>query len=247
MNNQENISDLSSEKSGRAVDSTRIVDLDESDKPREKAIAKGVASLSNAELLAIVLGSGMPGKSVITLSREILRDNSQRLSRVAKLSIAELSKKYNGIGPAKAVSLAAAFELGTRCQKDLAVTDPQISGSKSVYDLMRQQLERLPYEEFHVLHLSRANRVIFDDCISRGGTSATVVDLKLVMKHAIDNLADALIFVHNHPSGSLVPSAEDDRLTRRLKEAASFFDIRVLDHIIVSAQGFYSYQDNGRM
>lgn len=231
----------------RKVDSMRISDLDENDKPREKAIKNGVTSLTNAELIAIVLGSGMQGKSVISLSQEILRDNNFRLSRVAALTIEELSKKYQGIGPAKAITLAAAIELGTRCQKDLQLADPAVTGSNSVYQLMRQQLERLPYEEFHVLHLSRANRVIYDHCVSRGGTSSTVVDLKLVMKKAIDNLASGLIFVHNHPSGSLRPSIEDDKITAKLKEAAQYFDIKVLDHVIVSAQGYYSYNDEGRI
>ena len=227
---------------------TRIADLDSSDKPREKAMKHGIASLTNAELLAIVLGSGMQGKSVLSLSQEILRDNSHRISKVANLSIAELSKKYQGIGPAKAITLAAAFELGTRCKDDLgAVIDPQVTGSQSVYEFMRQKLERLPFEEFHALHLSRSNRIIHDHCVSRGGTSATVVDIKLVMKHALDNLAAGLIFVHNHPSGTLLPSAEDDHLTRKLTDAASFFDIRVLDHIIISSQGFYSYNDEHRL
>lgn len=235
------------ENTATKTDILRIADLNADDKPREKALKHGIRSLTDAELMALVLGSGMHGKSVISLSREILRDNNHRISRVASLSVQEMSKKYQGIGPAKAITLAAAFELGTRCQRDLTVTDPQVTGSKMVYDYMRQRVERLSYEEFHVLHLSRANRIISEHCVSRGGLSATVVDVKLVMKHAIDTLASGLIFVHNHPSGTLLPSVEDDRLTKKLKEAAAYFDIKVLDHVIISAKGYYSYNDEGRL
>lgn len=227
--------------------SFRIADLDSADKPREKAITQGIESLTNAELIAIILGSGMPGKSVIDLSREILRDNSNRVSRVAGMSIHELSTKYTGIGPAKAVSLAAAFELGVRCQKDLQVIDPLITKSESVYQLMRSTLERLPYEQFRVLYLNRANRVIFEECISKGGTAGTVVDIKLVLKRALDKLASGMILIHNHPSGNLKPSVEDDKLTKRIKAGAETVDIKVLDHIIISHTGYYSYNDNGRL
>lgn len=235
------------EKEPKANHSFRIADLDSTDKPREKALRNGIDTLSNAELLAIILGSGLPGKSVIALSQEILRDNGNRLSRLSRMSIHELTSKYNGIGPAKAVSLAAAFELGTRCQTDLAMTDPRISSSDSVYQIMRQSMERLPYEQFRVLHLNRANRIIFDDCVSKGGTTHTVVDIKLVMKRAIDKLSSGLIFVHNHPSGTLQPSKADDELTQRLKKAAEILDIKVLDHLIISASGYYSYSDDGRL
>lgn len=225
----------------------RIADLDNADKPREKAFTQGIDALTNAELLAIILGSGMPGKSVIDLAREMLRDNNNRLSRLARESIHSLTKKYAGVGPAKAVSLAAAFELGSRCRRDMEVKDPMVTGSQSVYDMMRSALERLDYEQFRVLYLNRGNRVIFEECISRGGTSGTVVDVKLVMKRAIDKLAAGLIFVHNHPSGNLNPSGQDDTLTKRLKAAAETLDIRVLDHIIIASTGFYSYNDNGRL
>lgn len=225
----------------------RIADLDNADKPREKAIQQGIDALTNAELMAIILGSGMSGKSVIDLSREILRDNSGRISRVARMSIAELCKKYAGMGPAKAVSLIAAFELGARCQQDFAVDDYQIKGSNSVYELMRGTLERLNYEQFRVLYLNRANKVIFEECVSKGGTAGTYVDVKLVMKRAIDRLASGLIFVHNHPSGNIRPSIEDERLTTRLKNAAEVLDIKVLDHVIIAPGGFYSFHDEGKL
>ncbi len=225
----------------------KVADLDAGDKPREKALAGGIGALTNAELMAIILGSGMPGKSVLSLSQEILRDADGRLSRVARLSMAEMMKKYCGVGPAKAVSLAAAFELGIRCADDLAVSDTLITSGADVYKLMRGKLQRLNNEEFWVIHLSRANRVISQDCISRGGTAATVVDIKLVLKSAIDKLSSAIILVHNHPSGNLRPSAQDDTLTSKIKKGAELLEIRVLDHIIISPEGYYSYNDEGRL
>ncbi|MDE5607934.1 MAG: DNA repair protein RadC [Muribaculaceae bacterium] len=225
----------------------KVADLDDGDKPREKALSSGVGALSNAELMAIILGSGMPGKSVISLSQEILRDAEGRLSRVARLSMAEMMKKYRGVGPAKAVSLAAAFELGVRCADDMAVCDTAIASGADVFKLMRGKLQRLNSEEFWVIHLSRANRVISQDCISRGGTAATVVDIKLVLKSAIDRLSSAIILVHNHPSGNLHPSSQDDNLTARIKKGAELLEIRVLDHIIISPEGYYSYNDEGRL
>lgn len=229
------------------VETRRVADLDVADKPREKALQNGITSLSNAELLAIVFGSGLPGRSVVDLSRDILRDNDNRLSRLARLSMHEIVKKYKGIGTAKAVSLAAAFELGARCALDMKQLDPQVKGSDTVYERLRGTMELLNYEEFRVVHLNRANRIIFEETVSKGGTASTLVDVKLVMKSALDKLSSALIFVHNHPSGNLTPSAADDQLTQRLRKAAELLDIRVLDHIIITSQGYYSYNDNGRL
>lgn len=229
------------------TESTRVADLDVADKPREKALRQGIGALSNAELLAIVFGSGLPGRSVVDLSRDILRDNDNRLSRLARMSMHEVVKKYKGIGEAKAISLAAAFELGARCVLDMKQLDPQVRGSETVYERMRGQMELLNYEEFRVVHLSRANRIIFEETVSRGGTASTLVDVKLVMKSAVDKLSSGLIFVHNHPSGNLNPSPADDKLTRQLKSAAELLDIRVLDHIIITPHGYYSYNDNGRL
>lgn len=229
------------------TESRRVADLDVADKPREKALQHGISSLSNAELLAIVFGSGLPGCSVVDLSRDILRDNDNRLSRLARMSMHEVVKKYKGIGEAKAISLAAAFELGARCALDMKQIDSQVKGSDTVYQLLRGRMELLNYEEFRVVHLNRANRIIFDEAVSRGGTASTLVDVKLVMKSAIDKLSSSLIFVHNHPSGNLNPSPADDKLTKQLQRAAELLDIRVLDHIIITSQGYYSYNDNGRL
>lgn len=225
----------------------RIADWDDNEKPREKAMRHGIGSLTDAELMAIIFGSGLPGESVVDMSRRILHDNDHRLGRLSRLSIEEVTSRYHGVGPAKAISLAAAFELGARCQRDLIEDVEQIKSSRSIYDLMRHKLERLTVEEFHVLHISRSNKVLFDELISRGGTAGTVVDIKLVMKSALTRLSSGLVFVHNHPSGNLMPSAQDDSLTRRLKDAATMFDIRVLDHVIVAPGGYYSYCDEGRL
>lgn len=229
------------------IDSRRVADLDIADKPREKAMQNGIASLSNAELLAIVFGSGLPGLSVLDLSRDILRDNDNRLSRLARMSMHEIVKKYKGIGTAKAVSLAAAFELGARCALDMKQIDPQVKGSDTIYERLRGSMALLNYEEFRVVHLNRANRIIFEETVSKGGTASTLVDVKLVMKSALDKLSSGLIFVHNHPSGNLIPSAADDQLTRRLQKAAELIDIRVLDHLIITSQGYYSYNDQGKL
>ena len=225
----------------------RIADLDEGDKPREKALTQGIRSLSNAELLAIIFGSGLPGKSVISMSQEILASCNNRLSRLSRISIHEMKKSFKGVGTAKAISLAAAFELGLRTRDEDAALDPQIKCSTDIYNIMRAKLERLEYEEFWVLYLSRSNRVIYEECMSKGGVSGTVTDIRLILKRAIELLASGIILVHNHPSGNLRPSPDDDRITTKAKEAAKLLDINVLDHLIITPTSYFSYNDNGRL
>ena len=225
----------------------RIADLDESDKPREKALSLGIRSLSNAELLAIIFGSGLPGKSVISMSQEVLASCDNRLSRLSRLSIHEMKKRFKGVGTAKAISLAAAFELGLRTRDEEVTLDMPIKCSTDIYNLMRTKLQRLEYEEFWVLYLSRGNRVIFEECMSKGGVSGTVTDVRLILKRAIELLASGIILVHNHPSGNTRPSPEDDRITTKAKEAARLLDINVLDHLIITPTDYFSYSDNGRL
>ncbi|MCM1518607.1 MAG: DNA repair protein RadC [Pseudoflavonifractor sp.] len=225
----------------------RICDLDAADKPREKAMEHGVNSLTNAELIAIVLGSGLPGKSVIDLAREILADNGNRVGALASLSVNDLVKRYKGIGPAKAVTLLSAIHLSRRIALDSKRTDPVITGSDSIYELMCVDMENLPHEEFWIVLLSRANRVIKRRRISVGGTASTVVDVKIIMKEALDSLAAAIAVVHNHPSGNLRPSTDDDRLTMKIRDAAALLDIKLLDHLIIGQGGYYSYHDEGRI
>lgn len=225
----------------------RIADLDEGDKPREKTLSQGIRSLSNAELLAIIFGSGLPGKSVISMSQEILASCDNRLSRLSRLSIHEMKKKFKGVGTAKAISLAAAFELGLRTRDEDAALDPQIKCSTDIYNIMRIKLERLEYEEFWVLYLSRSNRIIYEECMSKGGVSGTITDIRLILKRALELLASGIILVHNHPSGNLRPSPDDDRITTKTKEAAKLLDINVLDHLIITPTSYFSYNDNGRL
>lgn len=225
----------------------RIADLDDSDKPREKALSQGIRSLSNAELLAIIFGSGLPGKSVISMSQEILASCDNRLSRLSRLSIHEMKKRFKGVGTAKAISLAAAFELGLRTRDEEAALDPIIKCSTDIYNIMRTKLDRIEYEEFWVLYLSRSNRVMFEECMSKGGVSGTVVDVRLILKRAIELLASGIILVHNHPSGNPRPSPDDDRITTKAKEAAKLLDINVLDHLIITPTDYFSYNDNGRI
>lgn len=227
---------------------TRIADLGEDDRPREKALTHGINALTDSELLAIIFGGGLPGMSVIDMARNIMRDCDNSLFNLSKLTMHELKSKYKGVGDAKAVSLAAAFELGRRSVKQRNESEaPQIRHSSNVRDLMGEQLADLDYEEFWILTLSRANRVKYKHCISQGGTCATVVDVKLLLKRAIDVLADGLVLVHNHPSGNPTPSVEDDRLTQQIVEGAKILGIRVLDHVIIARGKTYSYADENRM
>lgn len=225
----------------------RISDLSDDDKPREKALRNGIRSLSDTELMALLLGGGVPGKSVLELSQEIYGAYGRSLSQMAQASVRDMCSRFKGVGPAKAITLAAALELGGRRKDVREQQRPQIKSSTDAYDIIRGQLENLPTEEFWVILLSRANRVINTECISRGGTGATVVEPKIVMKRAIEHLASAIILAHNHPSGQNHPSPQDDTLTRRIKQAGEILDIRVLDHIIVTPTTFYSYSDNSKL
>lgn len=227
--------------------SARIADLSADDRPREKAINGDIRNLTDAELIAITLGGGMQGKSVIDLSREMLRSVGGSLDDLARMPVKQMCRLFKGVGPAKAVSLAAAFELGMRCRDEKARKKIRVCSSADAFGYIRTDLERLDREEFWIITLSRANNITGKECIARGGTSATVVDIKLLMKMAVDKLASGIIAVHNHPSGNNRPSIEDDRLTKRIKEAAALLDIRLLDHIIVAGATYYSYNDEQRL
>lgn len=226
----------------------RIHDLNDDEKPREKALSSGIRSLSDAELVGLIFGGGLPGLSVVDLARSILRDCDNRIDNLARLGMDEMMSKYKGVGPAKAVCLAAAFELGRRNREQMAENrDLLIRSSRDVVEMMSPKVEGLDYEEFWVLMLSRSNRVKCRRCLSQGGTAGTVVDVKLLMKRAVDCLASGIILVHNHPSGNPMPSPEDDRLTRKIKEGAALLDIKVLDHVIIARDRTYSYMDEGRL
>ena len=184
-----------------------ISDLSEEEKPREKALAKGIRSLSNAELLAVIFGGGLPGVSVIDMSRDILAMVDNKLAPLAGMSIPAMVKTFHGVGIAKAVALSAAFELGLRCRDENA-DRKQISvrSSDDAFRFIRHRFEHLDHEQFWIIILNRANRIVTDICISSGGTAMTVVDVKIILREAIDRMASAIILAHNHPSGNLAPS-----------------------------------------
>ena len=224
--------------------SIKITEWAVEDRPREKLIQKGTASLSDAELLAILISSGTKQKSAVDLGRELLAIVNNNLNSLGKLSINDL-KKLHGIGPARAVTIAAALELGRR--RKLAETPevPQIKCSKDVSDIFQPLLSDLAHEEFWILFLNRSNRVINRMKLSQGGISGTVTDVRLVMKRAIEYLASGIILCHNHPSGNLNPSESDSNITRKIKEAGNLMDIQLLDHLIISDKDYYSFADNG--
>jgi DNA repair protein RadC len=223
---------------------SNILSWAEEDRPREKLLLKGKAALSDAELIAILIGSGTRELSAVDLSKLILQSVNNNLNELAKLSINDLMK-FKGIGEAKAISIAAALELGRRRKESETLKKPKIGSSSDVYESIRPYLMDLQHEQFWVLLLNRANEVIRPQQISIGGVSGTVADPKMIFKAAIEHLASAIILVHNHPSGNLTPSQADKDLTKKVKEAGRTLDIPVLDHLIFSDNGYFSFADEG--
>lgn len=216
----------------------------EEDRPREKMLKHGFAALSNAELIAILIGSGNRNESAVELSRRILSDFDNNIDKLSNTSVEALIQ-YNGMGQAKAINVLAALELGKRRQLLPKNQIKKITSSADVYNVMARYLEKLPHEEFWVLFLNRANNIIDKAFVSKGGISGTVVDVRVIIKQAIDKQVSSLILVHNHPSGNLNPSKADIDITRKISEAANFFELKVLDHIIISRNGFKSFADEG--
>jgi len=215
------------------------------DRPREKFAAKGKGSLSDAELIAILLGSGNTDETAVELAKRILSFANNRLDELGKMDLNQL-KKFKGIGDAKAVTISAAMELGRR-RKSEASKREKVNSSKVAYEIFADVLSDLPHEEFWILLLNRANMVINRINISKGGVSGTVADVKLIFKAAIEQSASSMIVAHNHPSGNLKASDTDLRLTAKLKKAGAFLDIAVLDHIIVGHGAYLSMADEGLM
>lgn len=223
-----------------------ITQLSVDDRPREKMMMHGVRALSNAELLAILIGSGNTEETAIELSQRILNGADNNLGRLGKYDLKELMS-YKGIGEAKAITIIAAMELGRRRREEDAPERPVLNTSQKVYDYMRQRLVDLPHEEFWAVLINRAGRVIESVMVSKGGTAATTVDVKIILKAAIQSLASAIILCHNHPSGTCKPSREDELSTQRVKEAAKLMNISVVDHIIVCDNTYYSFADHGML
>jgi DNA repair protein RadC len=214
------------------------------DRPREKLRLKGKSALTDAELLAILLGSGTRATSAVELGKRVLQEVENDLHRLAKLSVNELTR-FNGIGDAKAITIVAALELGRR-RKALEATDrPKIGRSSDAYELIRSNLQDIPHEEFWVILLNRANRVVKKYQISQGGVAGTVADPKIIFKVALEELASGIILAHNHPSGNLTASQADVALTKKLADGGRLLEIQVLDHLIIAGQKYFSFADEG--
>jgi len=220
--------------------------LAEDERPREKMLIQGRAALSNAELLALLLGSGDRERNALDLARAVLQDHAQDLGALARLSPPDLAR-YKGIGNAKAVRVAAALELGRRRLAAAPVIRPQLRCSQDLHHQIRDVLADRHREEFWVLYCNRANRLLHRECISIGGVSGTVVDVKLVFKVALERLASSLALCHNHPSGNLRPSEADIKLTQKVIRGGKVMDIAVLDHLILADGGYFSFADEGMM
>ncbi|WP_430971708.1 RadC family protein [Sunxiuqinia rutila] len=212
------------------------------DRPREKLLTKGTRSLSEAELLAILIGSGNSKESAVELSRRILGTVNNDLATLSKKDASYLLK-FNGIGEAKAVNILAALELGRRRKEENAPAKTVIVNSRDAANYFRPLLEDLPHEEFWILLLNRSNTVIDKFMVSQGGITGTVIDVKLILKTALEKLACSLILCHNHPSGNCAASEADKKVTRRIKDAAELMEITVLDHVIIAHDQYLSFAD----
>jgi len=223
-----------------------IKNWSEHDQPREKLLNKGKAALSDAELVAILIGSGNKEESAVDLCKRILASVDNNLSALGKLSIQQLMD-FKGIGEAKAITIAAAMELGRRRRGEEALENHKITSSNSVFELMQPIIGELQHEEFWIIYLNNSNKVILKSQLSKGGITGTLVDVRLVLKQALQAGATGLILVHNHPSGTLKPSEADKQLTKKLKTAAESLDIKVLDHLIVTEKAYLSFADENLM
>ncbi|HMG81835.1 MAG TPA: DNA repair protein RadC [Ferruginibacter sp.] len=224
--------------------STSIKNWALDDRPREKLFSKGAATLSNSELLAILINNGSKQKSALDLAKEILQLGNNNLNELGKLTLKEF-QQIKGIGEAKAVTIAAALELGRRRQAATAFEKPTIRSSSDIATYLQAIIKDYSYEVFAVLFLNQANKINHFEIVSKGGITGTVADPRIILKRALEEDATSIILCHNHPSGNLKPSRADELVTKNIKEAAKYFDIKVLDHIIVSEEGYFSFADEG--
>ncbi len=214
------------------------------DRPREKMLAKGIRSLSEAELIAILIGSGNLEESAVEVSRRIMASVNNNLNELGKKNIDDL-RKFKGIGPAKAITISAAMELGRRRKETEPDEKPKVVTSADAARIFKPLLSDLPHEEFWILLLNRNNLVIDKMMVSQGGLSGTIIDVRIILKMALDKLACSIILCHNHPSGNLVPSEADKNITIKIKEAGKHMDIPVLDHLIIGNDAYFSFADEG--
>jgi DNA repair protein RadC len=221
-----------------------ITNWSEDDKPREKLMLKGKGALSDAELIAILIGSGSRNESAVDLSKRILKSVDNNLNALGKLSISQLMN-FKGIGEAKAISIIAALELGRRRRSEEAVELIKISSSRMIFEIMQPIIGELPHEEFWIVYLNNSNKILSKSQLSKGGITGTLVDVRLVFKMALEMGATGLILCHNHPSGTLVPSDADKQITKKLRTAGDSLEIKVLDHLIVTEFNYFSFVDEG--
>ena len=224
-----------------------IRDWAEDDRPREKMMRKGTQSLSDAELLAILIAIGNKNETAVELARRILNECRDNLNELAQLSIADLCKRFKGIGEAKAITIMAALELGKRRKTGEILERKKITSSKDLFELFEPLLVDLPHEEFWVVLLNGANKVMETKRLTQGGSKQTVVDIPMLLKIALEKSAQALAVAHNHPSGQNRPSHEDELITRRIKTGCEAIGITLLDHIIIARGEYYSFSDEGKM
>jgi DNA repair protein RadC len=218
----------------------------EEDRPREKLMRLGAGALTNAELMAILIGSGSPKESAVDLMKHILNDCDNNLNKLGRMSIREL-QVYNGMGPAKAVSILAACELGKRRQMEKVQERKDLGSPQAIYDYMRPIMQDLDTEEAWIILMNQNYRLIKEERLSHGGITETLVDVRLIVKEALLNNATIVALCHNHPSDNARPSKEDDRLTERVKKACELMRIYLLDHVIVTESNYYSYREKGRL
>ncbi|SHG46014.1 DNA repair protein RadC [Flavobacterium micromati] len=221
-----------------------ITNWSEDDKPREKLMLKGKSVLSDAELIAILIGSGSRNESAVDLSKRILASVDHNLNALGKVSLSQLMQ-FKGIGEAKAISIIAALELGRRRRAEDIVELKKVTSSKIIFEIMQPIIGELPHEEFWIIYLNNSNKVISKSQLSKGGITGTLVDVRLVFKTALELGATGLILCHNHPSGALIPSDADKQITRKLKLAGESLEIKVLDHVIITETNYYSFVDEG--
>ena len=221
-----------------------ITNWSEDDKPREKLMLKGKSVLSDAELIAILIGSGSRNESAVALSKRILASVDSNLNALGKLSLAQLTQ-FKGIGEAKAIAIIAALELGRRRRAEEATELTKVTSSKIIFEIMQPIIGELPHEEFWVIYMNNSNKVIYKSQLSKGGITGTLVDVRLVYKMALEMGATALILCHNHPSGTLVPSDADKQITKKVKTAGESLEIKVLDHLIITERSYFSFADEG--
>ena len=226
--------------------STSIKNWAIDDRPREKLLAKGKESLSDSELLAILISTGSKNKSAVELAKEVLSLGKNNLNELGKISLTELMT-IKGIGEAKAITLAAALELGRRRQATSFLNKTFVKSSNELAEFLKAKLKDYAYEIFAVVYLNKSNKINHFEIISKGGMTSTVVDPRILFRKAFDVEATSIVLCHNHPSGSLKPSRQDEELTQKLKEAGKYLDIQVIDHLIVSDEGYFSFADEGLM